>query len=303
MQLRKLALITITVSITSVLLYGAFTSRNFSEVIGTTQPATCTIGDIAYDTDDEITYRCTATDTWTASGGGIAASDIVIPPDTYANLPAAGTAGRLFLTTNSVYTHLYDNGVTWDHFFVGHQVYPPVLGDFAWVNQGGATAITTNGGIHLNAPATASHSMRVLKQAAPATPYTITVAFIGNHQANSILGIGWRQSSDGKMVSLDMGSSSDNKIAVRSWTSVTAFNFNYYVDSTPINWGNISLWFRITDNGTNRISSISWDGITFQQKHSIGRTDFMTGDEVMFFVNTNGATADAGMNIISWNVE
>lgn len=55
----------------TALLYGAFTTRNFSEILGGTQPATCTVGDVAFDTDNGVTLRCTAADTWT---------EVALPP-------------------------------------------------------------------------------------------------------------------------------------------------------------------------------------------------------------------------------
>ena len=46
--------------------FAAFETRNFSENLGTTIPATCTVGDVAYDIDDQITYRCAATNVFSA---------------------------------------------------------------------------------------------------------------------------------------------------------------------------------------------------------------------------------------------
>ena len=46
--------------------FAAFETRNFNENLGATIPATCTVGDVSYDTDDQITYRCTASDTFSA---------------------------------------------------------------------------------------------------------------------------------------------------------------------------------------------------------------------------------------------
>jgi len=59
------------------------------------------------------------------------------------------------------------------------------------------------------------------------------------------------------------------------------------------------LWFRITDDGTNRICHVSGDGQHFITIHSVGRTDFLTADEVFFGVvgTTNFANRTL---LLSW---
>ena len=44
--------------IVAAYLFGAFTTRNFSEILGDTQLGTCVVGDTAYDTDNNVTLRC-----------------------------------------------------------------------------------------------------------------------------------------------------------------------------------------------------------------------------------------------------
>jgi hypothetical protein len=60
------------------------------------------------------------------------------------------------------------------------------------------------------------------------------------------------------------------------------------------------MFFRIADDGANRISSISTDGINFRVIHTVARTDFLTADQVGFFVNCQETTWDAGMTLLSW---
>lgn len=46
----------------------SFTTRNVAETQGTTQPPNPKVGDQHFDTATGITYRCSATDTWSAMG-------------------------------------------------------------------------------------------------------------------------------------------------------------------------------------------------------------------------------------------
>lgn len=52
----------------ATLLYGGWQVRTVSETSGTTQPGECTVGDQSFDTDNGVTYRCSAANTWSAVG-------------------------------------------------------------------------------------------------------------------------------------------------------------------------------------------------------------------------------------------
>lgn len=179
----------------------------------------------------------------------------------------------------------------------------PVSGNFAWINQGGASIVTTVG-IHLIAPATSGDSYRIRKMAAPATPYTITAAFIPRRANNGNAGCGllFRQSSDGKLVVLNSMcggiATGLSAMQVYKYTNPTTGSAQYAV--APIELGAGPIYMRITDNGTNRIMEWGADGVNFSTLHTVGRTDFLTADEVGFFVNANNATYDSAMTLTSW---
>jgi len=60
------------------------------------------------------------------------------------------------------------------------------------------------------------------------------------------------------------------------------------------------MWFfRIEDDNTNRISSFSFDGQNFLVAHSVGRTDYITADEIGIAINT-AATAVSNATFLSW---
>lgn len=229
-----------------------------------------------------------------ASGGGGGASII---RSTYATRPAAGTAGRLWIQSDGPFM-AYDDGTTWHESAHGFPVVQPDDGDFAWVNQGTATVSTTNGGIVLYAPSHGTGAqLRLRVKSAPTPPYTITAYLIPGvlRKQWQRVGLCWRQSSDGKIVTFDVGgdnsSSTDAmRLTVTKWNSPTSFNSEYQVNEHdyPIRF------MRIADNNTNRVCSYSFDGQTWIPIHSVTRTDFLTADQVGFFVN---AEANASPNI------
>ena len=180
----------------------------------------------------------------------------------------------------------------------------PVIADFGWINQGGATAVDDDNGIYLSVAAEASYNLRILKKAAPATPYTLTALFLANLVPinYSACGLLWRQSADGKLVTVQYWYSSALALVVSKYNSPTSWSAYYLNQNTYTGDVPGHIWFRMTDNGTNRIVSISKDGENYIQLHSIGRADFMTADEIGFFVAPQQTTFAAGIKLLHWEI-
>lgn len=242
--------------------------------------------------------------------------DEVILRDTRANQPAAADtpAGALYYVTDEEALER-NSGSAWQSVsaagsFYGSPFTAPVDGDFAWTNQGGASVTAaSDGSILLSAPATAGDSLRIRRQAAPSTPYTLTVyiqPLTGDQGASgSTFGIGFRQNSDGKLHVLmcDMNYSGGSIYSTK-FTNETTFSAAY--SSSTYAALNISpqqspiRWLRITDNGTNRLTYWSLDGHTWTQLTTVGRTDFLTADQILFFANSADASIAATIRLWSW---
>ena len=267
------------------------TAANIEALSGVVEGATA----YATDTDEPGWYDGAA---WTWGAGGSGGGDSTYTA-AYASRPAASNDGDLFLPSDGVSIER-DTGATWVPWGPLFPFVKPVLGDFTWFNQGGAT-VTDVGGLSLYAPATSGDSFRILKKAAPATPYVITTCFMLTSPLADYIKVGlvWRQSSDGKLVSMAIPNGGSYQIAVNKYNSETAYSGNY------INVSSIQatlVWFRIADDNTNRICSYSYDGINFITIHTVGRTDFITADEVGFAVSTTAAYL-ASMVLLSWKEE
>lgn len=221
-----------------------------------------------------------------------------------ASIPAASNDGDLYLPNDGfrVYRDTGAAYATWGPLF---PLTAPVDGDFAWINQGSASVSTTNGGIYLLAPALAGGNWKIRKKAVPAAPYTLTIGFLPVMVGVSspAAGIVLRQSSDGKLVLLyfALTSATVSQIKADKWSSPTVGVANYI--TTGIVTVAPMVWLRVNDDNTNRKFSFSSDGVNFIQVHSVGRTDYLTPDEIGFGVSSENATYAAGMTLLSWKQE
>lgn len=229
--------------------------------------------------------------------------------DSVSSRPAGGAPGRLFIPQDGL-SLMRDDGSNFIPFGVMYKFKQPLaVAGFTWVNQGGSTAVDQGGLIYLTAPLTSGNAQRILEINAPGTPYTITAAFkaladISN--GRTMVGLVWRESGSGKThnVSIEFSNSfGTNGLYVRciKYDSNTSENSDYL---KKLVWLNVdTFWFRITDDGTNRTTYMSSDGVNFTQIHQVGRTDFITADQVGFFIDakdTNSNIFATQAHLLSW---
>jgi hypothetical protein len=179
---------------------------------------------------------------------------------------------------------------------------PPVDGDFAWINQGGAAVDATGNGILLSVPLTAGNSLRIRKKAEPGATYVITAAFLPTMQwqnGNPGFGLGWRESGSGKLAVIRFYSPGQTVLRILSskFTSPTALSADY-VD----NWHTLQglYWLQIERTATDRIVRFSADGVYWIQLDTQLVADFLTPDEVCFFGDSNNGASPMGVRLLSW---
>lgn len=220
------------------------------------------------------------------------------------------SAGDLVFYNNSFYVSRF-TGSAWGPWGPIFPMTQPVDGDFSWVNQGGASVDASLGGIYLLAPATAGDSLRVRVKTAPSTPYVITACFLpaihaannsGTAVENAAFGLIFRESGTGELATFGLQFVSGQVqpiVVVQKFNSATSFNSGYNGGTTR-RYPASPLFLRIADNGTNRMCSISTDGQHFIQVHTVGRTDFLTADQVGFYAHAGNSSNDCGVNLLSW---
>lgn len=219
---------------------------------------------------------------------------------TVAAKPAAGTAGDMYLPTDGVQIER-DSGAAWVPWGPMFPCTPMVNGDFAWVNQGTATVDATYENVFLQAPSTgvAAHNLRIRVKSAPATPYSIVLMM----QPNAYTGVGvvnvagpcWRESASGKLITVRRGHQST--IYIDKWTDPTTFSANYVNFRI---YPEAIFFVKLTDNGVNRLISYGLDGQHWIQLHSVGRTDFLTADQVGICTQPYHITVSSQLAVYHW---
>ena len=226
----------------------------------------------------------------------MARSQLTVEATSLSPRPAASNDGNLFLPNDGFYTER-DTGAAWVPWGPIFPMTVPVSGDYAWFNQGGASVVITNGGIHLSIPSSATTNFRGRTKAKTA-PYTITAAFLLNfYPSNFTRAFGLFFTDDTKVHGFGVGFNNTYQLSSTKWTDSTTIDTNYtttaYQIFSPV------LWLRIADDNTNRVSSFSADGINWVVFHSIGRTDHLTATKVGFGGDALNSQV-AGLTLLSW---
>ncbi len=235
--------------------------------------------------------------------------------DTYANKPAASVPGRIFLPTDGVFIER-DNGAAWEKFGPIWPMTPPQASDFpTWANQGTSSCVDNGGAVYLLGPYSTSLSMSACVKAYPSTPFTVEMAFLPNWLAyNSssqvACGLCIRDSVSSKMQAYGIGGSSTDiyiqgynyASPTSNYGSITGWPSGKHYAETPL------VWLKFSDDGTNRVISVSVNGYTWSQLVSLSSTDYLTPDQIGLIVNryqsyTSSSpylNIDMGMTVLHW---
>jgi hypothetical protein len=189
-----------------------------------------------------------------------------------------------------------------------YQFTDPTIPSFSWVNQGSATVGNSGPTTLLTSPTNGAHSWNIREIAAPATPYTITVAFQVSFIASAangalFAGLVMRESGTSKFQACDVFANGAT-LATSSgkWTNETTFSANYGSTGIYSYFATSAIWVRMTDTGTNIQCSYSGDGTNFVDLTSQSRTDFMAAgpNQVGFALDNNNTTKNAYLTLLSW---
>ncbi len=228
-----------------------------------------------------------------------------LAPDTYANLPAATTAGRVFWATDSPY-QFRDNGSTWDAFLpqFGQVTLPPTAG-WTDVNLGSATYTADSGWLGLKTEGVGSSQVRIKVRTIPATPYTVTACLvITSNTGSSSAGLFLRESGTGRIVTLSIGGTGTLNSA--KYTNETTFSATYSSNSGVVTPQGSKPCFRRADNGTTRTLSFSNDREQWVELPTQGHTDFLTADQIGWGMVTGSGSSNGewiAASLLSWDEE
>lgn len=239
------------------------------------------------------------------SGGGGGSGNVVTPQDYTASRPASPNTGDVVVNKDAPSWEVRHDSA-WNPYGPIWQLTPPPTSGWSWEQQGTSSETQAKNIIYLLLAANggAGARLRFRYRTAPSTPYTLTVAMTAVAAIASDIHAGmalyFRQSSTGKIVQFRV--ITQPSIGVFKWDSATAFNSTYVGSGVKTMFMGSPLWMRISDDGTNRVCSYSTDGFNFLTIHTVGRTDFLTADQIGWGAEMSNSTGDAGVSLLSWKV-
>lgn len=245
----------------------------------------------------------------------------------YSALPSAGTTGRIYFC-NDTDLILYDNGTSWDRVHIGTGssmgvtlTAPPSSG---WTTStlGSATITSSLDGRLVTAPfVSGSNNWRTeYRTLSPTSNYTFTVYLEPSADTPTSgsffdTGLILRNGTSGSFIHFGMSQYIDSTsgncqwlVIAQKWTNATTFSADYFSSTSGKDVGrypSASLfirWLRIVDDGTNRKFQYSLNGVDWATIYSIGRTDFITPDQVGWGVDNNSISGTGYCRLRHWSV-
>lgn len=221
----------------------------------------------------------------------------------FASRPAASKAGNLYLANDGPYLS-EDDGSTWMAFGPNRKLTPVVPGDFSWLNQLSGTETIVGGVAVLQAEASrASPSTLARVKTAPATPYTVTMAFAPQMKptnsggvVNAFCGMVFREVATGKLLNCGIfqNDTPDRVVSFAQTGPTGAFTT---VTNLIISVAR-PVWFQLSNDGTNLIWRYSADGSTWAQIATEAKNvRFTTAPDQVGYCLNQDAT---GMVVYSW---
>ena len=226
--------------------------------------------------------------------------------DFYANKPAAGVAGRLFLPTDGMFLE-YDDGANWHKYGPYRRLKVPPTTGWSWVNQGNATATFTGNTLVLEDPdLDATNPQLRLYVRNVTTPVKVTVGLLWNGimtNTNPFMGCCMRQTggtSDGKLTAIGISSSYNTFWTIRDqrYNAPTATRTGAAFAS-----GNFFpqrlVWFRFDVLDSNIRLSHSADGVNFLVLESINFGS-ETPNQFGIFIDPVNNNQKCSLSLVHW---
>lgn len=229
--------------------------------------------------------------------------------------PAAGpcSSSATALTPNGYYLNSGSN------YYIGptfQLATLPVAGNYAWVNQGGASETASGNALVLTGPSTGGgDSLRVREVAMGATvTLTANMSCAAQSENHTACLVGFREYGTGKMVALQNdffsstaacvpggGSCSGAVLDVDEWASATSHASTVYSE----HWAPwTTQWVQLQLTGGNLLFRTSQDGVNFVTQYSQAQAAyFTTGPDQWFYAvnaNNNLSTQPTTATLFSW---
>lgn len=198
------------------------------------------------------------------------------------------------------------NGTQWTKIRVGGQAAPGIADppSTGWSTVNLSTDMFANhlDGALLTTASAGSDNWRLrVRPLSPSSNYTaqfyLDPSFVDAGTWRS--GIVLRNSSSGSFVALYfLRSSGSYSVTVDKWTAAGTFGSTYVTSGV---FNSVPRWLRFRDDGTNRYAEYSYNAVEWITAHSVGRTDFITPDQIGWGASNTSTTKTGYLRLRSLN--
>ena len=185
------------------------------------------------------------------------------------------------------------------------QAYTPLkASDFTVINQTTTTIYDGYGGIELVRAKRTADSLTLLVKTAPTPPYSITMHAYNPYDGTSGSFIGFvlkNTGADNIVTAGEWHAKYNPSRIVNKWSKYDTFVADYTITGDIAPYSE-DRWMRLVDDNTNRMFYISRDGVNWTLIHSVGRTDYITPNQIGIAFEP-GTTNTACITVDSWKVD
>jgi len=205
----------------------------------------------------------------------------------YADIPGAPAEGDLYIPTDATTLFCGIGGGAWNAWGPIYPLTQPPSAGWSWVNQGGATVDSTNGGILLDHDGSGGAGVNLRVRVRSIVPsVTITTMSLGHTDfvaGTPGWGVCFRDSGAGKLLIWQHVWAS--VVNVVRYSSPTAVATVMMAENSPRYTTQIALFVRMVDDGSDLFFYTSRDGQEWILQYTEAVGAYLTPDEAGFFVN------------------
>jgi len=229
--------------------------------------------------------------------------------DLYANKPAAGVKGRLFLPTDGLFLE-YDDGAAWHKYGPYRRLKAPPQTGWTWVNQGNATATFVGSALVLEDPDMDTNNPQVRLYVRPLASGTtnLVTAFLFNGIASDSpkMGVCMRcvgGSDDGNFTIWGLretSTSSNPTLHGYNYTSPTATESNQFGSYDRSIWPQRLFWMRFEWAGGTKRWYHSQDGVNWIKWFESGFSDTNTPMQFGVAIDPTNNVQKVSLTLVHW---
>lgn len=224
--------------------------------------------------------------------------------DLYANKPAAGVKGRLFLPKDGLFLE-YDDGSAWHKYGPCRRLKAPPQTGWTWVNQGNATATFTGSAILVEDPDLDANSpeirMLVRPLSAGMTQFVAALSFNGISSDSPRLGFCMRNPMDEDFTvwGLYYGTTYGSYLNYAHYSSPTT------IETDPTFNGRVPapqnlFWFKFEQTASDKRFQFSMDGLNWIKWQDLQFYQENYPIQFGVYIDSRENTGKVSLSLVHW---